>query len=67
MARAEIQVTRHEAEYRWEANIEGRVLTGSVPVEGTKTQAARAWAQATAWQQAARSVSRLVSSFKGDS
>ena len=67
MARAEIQVTRHGAEYRWEAKIEGRILTGSVPVEGTKTQAARAWAQATAWQQAARSVSRLVAGSKGDS
>jgi len=63
MARAEIQVTRHEAEYRWEAHIEGRVLTGSVPVRGTGGPQA----QAAAWAHAARAVSRLVSSFKGDS
>ena len=66
MARAEIEVTRHGTVFRWEAHVEGRVLTGAVPVAGIERDGGRL-AQAIAWRQAARAVSRLVSSFKGDS
>jgi hypothetical protein len=62
MARAVIQVDRHEAEFRWEAKVEGHILTGSVA-----TAAFPAVDRARAWVDAARAVSRLVSSFKGDS
>jgi hypothetical protein len=62
MARATIEVDRHTQEYRWEAHVEAHVLTGSVPVRGTGAPQA----QAAAWAQAARAVSRLVAGFEGD-